>query len=159
VIRADVPPAVFSGMGNIHSANFRVNGQTVYSLEELNGKLISTGKAAADNLSIPVFFEIDGKEGLLSGSFVEVLLKTNTADNALVIPVSSLMEEQGAFYCYVQTAGESFSKRELKLGGNDGKQVQVLSGINEGERVVTKGAYNIKLSSASGTMPAHGHEH
>jgi membrane fusion protein, heavy metal efflux system len=159
VIRADISPAVYAKIGNIHSANFRVNTQTVYSLQELNGKLISVGKAAADNLSVPVFFEIDSKEGLLSGTFVEVLLQTNAVDNALVIPVSALMEEQGNFYCYVQTAGESFARREVILGNNDGRQVQVISGINEGERVVTKGAYNIKLSTASGTMPAHGHEH
>jgi membrane fusion protein, heavy metal efflux system len=37
--------------------------------------------------------------------------------------------------------------------------VQVLSGVTEGERVVTKGGYQIKLSQASGTLPAHGHEH
>jgi hypothetical protein len=28
-----------------------------------------------------------------------------------------------------------------------------------GERVVTKGGYQIRLSSLSGTLPAHGHEH
>jgi multidrug efflux pump subunit AcrA (membrane-fusion protein) len=69
------------------------------------------------------------------------------------------MEEQGSYFCYVQTEGESFQKRELRIGGNDGQYVQVLSGVAEGERVVTKGAYNIKLSTAAGTLPAHGHEH
>jgi multidrug efflux pump subunit AcrA (membrane-fusion protein) len=88
-----------------------------------------------------------------------VFLKTTTIKNALVIPYSALIEEQGVFYAYVQTAGESFQKRELKLGISDGLLVQVLSGLSEGERVVTKGAYQIKLSQASGTMPAHGHEH
>jgi multidrug efflux pump subunit AcrA (membrane-fusion protein) len=76
-----------------------------------------------------------------------------------VIPVSALVEEQGIFYVYVQTEGESFQKRELKLGANDGKKVQVLSGLTEGERVVTKGGYQIKLAQASGILPAHGHEH
>jgi multidrug efflux pump subunit AcrA (membrane-fusion protein) len=76
-----------------------------------------------------------------------------------VIPVSALVEEQGIFYVYVQTEGESFQKRELKLGANDGQKVQVLSGLSEGERVVTKGGYQIKLSQASGALPAHGHEH
>jgi membrane fusion protein, heavy metal efflux system len=60
---------------------------------------------------------------------------------------------------YVQTAGESFEKREVKLGASDAAQVQLLSGVQEGERVVTKGAYQIKLATLSGTMPAHGHEH
>ncbi|MBK6819498.1 MAG: hypothetical protein IPG85_07825 [Bacteroidetes bacterium] len=76
-----------------------------------------------------------------------------------MIPATALIEEQGIFYVYVQTEGESFQKRELKLGANDGIKVQVLSGLEENERVVTKGGYQIKLSQASGTMPAHGHEH
>ena len=78
---------------------------------------------------------------------------------ALVVPVTALLEEQGVFYVYVQTEGESFQKREVKIGAADGLRVQILSGIAEGERVVTKGAYQIKLSTASGTLPAHGHEH
>jgi hypothetical protein len=69
------------------------------------------------------------------------------------------MEEQGVFYVYVQTGGESFQKREVAIGPNDGIWVQVLKGISAGERVVRKGAYQIKLSTASGQLPAHGHEH
>ena len=45
------------------------------------------------------------------------------------------------------------------MGANDGQKVQVLTGVAEGERVVTKGGYQIKLSQASGALPAHGHEH
>jgi membrane fusion protein, heavy metal efflux system len=50
-------------------------------------------------------------------------------------------------------------KEKSNLGGNDGKIVQVISGLKEGERVVTKGAYAIKLASASGAIPEHGHSH
>jgi membrane fusion protein, heavy metal efflux system len=96
---------------------------------------------------------------MIPGSYAEVFLKTTPISGVLVIPISSLVEEQGIFYAYVQTAGESFQKRELKLGANDGQNVQILSGLAEGERVVTKGAYQIKLSQSSGTLPAHGHEH
>ncbi len=158
-IRAEVPQSAFAGLGSIQSANFRVNGQQVYSLEQLNGKVASVGKATDNGMLIPVFFSIDGKEGFVPGTFLEVFLKAGATAEALVIPLSAVMEEQGSYYCYVQTAGESFEKRTLTLGGNDGRQVQVLGGVSEGERVVSKGAYNIKLSTASGTMPAHGHEH
>ena len=41
----------------------------------------------------------------------------------------------------------------------NGKQVQVLSGLTEGERVVTKGAYQVKMASLGGSVPAHGHSH
>jgi multidrug efflux pump subunit AcrA (membrane-fusion protein) len=56
-------------------------------------------------------------------------------------------------------SGETFEKRELTPGIRDGHWVQVLDGLSEGERVVTKGAMAIRLASVSGVIPAHGHAH
>ena len=104
-------------------------------------------------------FEIDNKVDIIPGSFIEIFLITTEVKDALIIPLSALLEEQGHYYAYVQTSGEGFQKRNLKLGSNDGEYVQVLSGIKENERVVSKGAYQIKLATMSGKMPSHGHEH
>lgn len=161
ILKADVSLKYADKISSIQEANFTViQNKQSYNTKELNGKLLAVGKTTADNSPfIPVHFQIDGKPGMLPGSFAEVFLKTIPINDALVIPVTALIEEQGIFYAYVQTAGESFQKRELKLGANDGQKVQVLSGVAEGERVVIKGAYQIKLSQASGVLPAHGHEH
>ncbi len=160
VLKADVSQKYFSKLAAIQSANFSTVEQKTYNTSELNGKVLAYGKSAGDNNAfIPITFEIDNRGEFLAGSYVDVYLRSSPIENALVIPSSSLIEEQGLYFVYVQLEGESFTKREIKLGGNDGENVQVLSGLTEGERVVTKGAYNIKLSVASGTMPAHGHEH
>ena len=160
-LRAEVSQGNFSALKNINTANFKTAyGKKTYSIDSLNGKLISYGKSAVENAYFtPVYFEIDNVGELIPGSFAEVFLKTNPIENALVVPASALMEEQGSYYVYVQTGGESFEKREVELGANDGQRVQLLSGVQEGERVVTEGAYDIKLSSMSGELPAHGHEH
>ena len=60
---------------------------------------------------------------------------------------------------FVQVSGETFQKRDAVLGIRDGDRMEVKSGVNEGERVVTDGAYAILLSTKSGTIPAHGHAH
>lgn len=161
ILQAEVPQKYFSKLSSISSANFKTAyNDKVYSTDNLNGKFISYGKNTNNNAyHIPINFEIDNRGDIISGSFIEVFLKTNIIKNALVIPYSTLMEEQGNYYAYVQTSGEGFQKRELKLGLNDGVYVQVLSGIKEDERVVTKGAYQIKLATMSGKLPAHGHEH
>lgn len=168
ILQATVSQKYFEKLSSITSANFRTTeSQTVYSTAQLNGKIISYGKSATANSPfIPVTFEIDNIQtssgqasNLIPGSVVEVYLKSNPIPNALTIPVSSLIEEQGNFFVYVQTEGESFQKREVKLGASDGINIQLLSGVSEGERVVTKGAYQIKLSTAAGTLPSHGHEH
>ncbi|MCH7785789.1 MAG: efflux RND transporter periplasmic adaptor subunit [Bacteroidetes bacterium] len=161
ILKAEVPQKHFSKLNSISSANFKMAyDDKIYSTDSLNGKLISYGKNTNNSAYyIPVNFEIDNKGEIIPGSFIEVFLKTNMLKNALLIPYSALIEEQGNYYAYVQTSGEGFQKRELKLGINDGIYIQVLSGIKENERVVIKGAYQIKLATMSGKMPAHGHEH
>ncbi len=161
VLQANVSQRYFSKLPSIASANFQtVGNEKVMNTQELNGKIISYGKSASANSPfIPLTFEIDNIGNIIPGSVAEVYLKTSNIPNALVVPISSLLEEQGSFYVYVQSSGESFQKREVKLGASDGINVQLLSGVTEGERVVTKGAYQIKLSTASGALPAHGHEH
>lgn len=160
VLRADVSQAYFPKLAAISGARFKLpNSDKIYRTNAKNNKAISYGRSTENNVSVPVSFEIEMQEGMVPGTFAEVFLETSQTQNALVIPVSALLEDQGNFYAYVQVSGEGFQKRDLKLGANNGEQVQVLSGISEGERVVTKGAYQIRLSTMSGALPAHGHEH
>ena len=159
LVQANVSQNYFSRLSSITSANFKTpQSDVVYNTTALNGRIVSYGKSAsASTPFIPVTFEIDNAGQLVSGSIIEIYLKSSTIADALVVPISALIEEQGIFYVYVQIGGESFQKREVKLGASDGLNLQVLSGIVENERVVTKGGYQIKLSSASGALPAHGH--
>jgi membrane fusion protein, heavy metal efflux system len=161
ILKAEVSQKYFSKLKSFTTANFKTPyDNRIYSTAELNGKLLSYGKSTSESSAfIPINFEIDNKGDVISGSYVELYLKSDPIADALVIPSSSLIEEQGTFYVYVQVEGESFQKREVKLGTSDGLYVQVLSGVSEGERVVSKGAYQIKLATMSGAMPAHGHEH
>lgn len=161
ILQANVSQKYFNKLSSITSANFKTaESDKFIGTQELSGKVISYGKSTSSNSPfIPVTFEIDNTGKLIPGSVAEVYLKSSPIPDALVIPVSSLIEEQGSFFVYVQTEGESFQKREVKLGASDGINIQLLSGVAEGERVVTKGAYQIKLSTASGALPAHGHEH
>ncbi len=160
LLRVDLSQKYFPKLASFTAANFKTaDGGQVFSTRNLNGRVVSTGKSVeAGSPFLPIHFEIDNMGNFIPGSVVEVFLQSDLKP-ALVIPMSALLEEQGIFYAYVQMEGESFQKRELKIGASDGLNVQVLSGITEGERVVTRGGYQIKLSTASGTLPAHGHEH
>lgn len=161
LLQAHVSQKYFSLLPAITSANFKIAGsKDVYNTEDLKGSVVSYGRNAGTGAAfVPVLFEIDNTINLIPGSAVEFYLKTAPMPNALVIPLSALLEEQGNYFVYVQTGGERFEKRAITPGENDGEKVQVLSGLTEGERVVTQGAYHIKLSTALGTIPAHGHEH
>ena len=89
---------------------------------------------------------------------MEVFLISSPIANALTVPVSALTNEMGIFYIYIQLDEEGYRKQEVTLGANNGKEVQVIRGIKTGDKVVTQGAYQVKMAANSGTIP-HGHTH
>lgn len=108
----------------------------------------------------PLIYEVPNADGNLRvGLALTVYVDTNHAEDALVVPVSAIVQEEGQAVAFVQLAGETFERRDLTLGIRSGDEVQVLEGLNEGDRVVTKGAYAIRLASVSSVIPAHGHAH
>jgi len=162
LLRAEVQQKYAPLLGTIRSATIRtLNDNQTYTLEQLNGKVLSYGKTAnSDNYLLPVNIQIDNKGGFVSGGFVEIYLKSLTNAQALTVPNAALLEEQGVYYIYVQVNPELFEKREVKIGGTDGLNTEVLNGITSKDRIVTKGAMMIKLAQATGTLDAHsGHVH
>ena len=162
LLNAEVQQKYASMLGSIASANIRtVQDNQTYSLEQLNGKVLSFGKATnSDNFLIPVALQIDNIGNFTAGGFVEVYLKTLTNTLALTVPTIALLEDQGTFYVYVQVTPELFEKREVKIGATDGLRTEIRAGLNSAERIVTNGAILIKLAQATGTLDAHsGHVH
>ncbi len=130
-------------------------------INQRNGKLISTGSAIDERTrTIPVIFQRSNTEKFLRiGMTGEINISGNGKHPGLVIPQSALMEEEGRYSVYVHTEGESFVKRDVTLGAREKERVEILKGLEEGERVVTVGAYQVRLASMSSQLPAHGHEH
>ena len=162
MLKAEVQQRYASTLRTVNSANIRTTyNDKTYNLEELNGKILSYGKAVKDDdYLLPITLQINNIGDFISGSFVELYLKSTTNTQTLTIPVSALTEEQGHFFVYVQQTPELFEKREVQVGASDGVDVEIINGINETERVVTKGAVLVKLAQSAGTLDAHsGHVH
>ena len=68
-------------------------------------------------------------------------------------------EEEPVQGLFVQREGETFERRAVTLGPRSGDLVQIMEGVKPGDRVVTKGAYLVRLASLSTSVPAHGHVH
>lgn len=160
--RAEIQPRHYQAMKGAVSANFRLpNTVETYSLEELDGRLVSYGKAVSEESPLlPVVYQIKNMADFLPGSFVELYIKTEATDEVVTIPNTSLIEEMGNYFVYVQLTPEYFEKREVKTGATDGRRTAVLSGLTPSERVVSKGAILVKLAQSTGTLDAHaGHVH
>jgi multidrug efflux pump subunit AcrA (membrane-fusion protein) len=110
--------------------------------------------------TVPVVFEVENTDALLKlGSAVSVQLVTQSTVEAVAIPRAAVVDEDGILVAYVQVDGEAFERRQLTLGIREGDWIEVTEGLTPGERVVTRGAYLIRLAASSSTIPAHGHAH
>ena len=162
LLRAEVQQKYAPILGAINSANIRtLHDNKTYTLEQVNGKIVSFGRNTSnDNYLIPVSLQINNKGSFVPGGFVELYLKTLTNTQALIIPNTTLLEEQGNYFVFVQITPELFEKRVVKPGATDGLKTEILNGITQNERIVTMGAIFVKLAMATGTLDAHsGHNH
>lgn len=156
-----VPAADRSAIQNPGAAVFYVQGnEKMYGIDEVNGRLVSSGRQVdPQTRTLSLIYEIDNREGLHSGLFVNAEIETEQKEHVIAIPESALIEEEGNFEVYVHVAGESFEKRTITTGIRNRGWVEVSSGLEEGEHVVTLNPYQVKLASLSSEAPAHGHSH
>jgi cobalt-zinc-cadmium efflux system membrane fusion protein len=73
---------------------------------------------------------------------VEVRIVTGGRKNALMIPVTALVDEEGVKVVYVKE-GEKYERRQVQVGSVTYQWAEILSGVEEGEEVVTAGAYQL----------------
>jgi len=125
------------------------------------GRLVSTGRIVdTSSRTLPLTYQVSNRQGLLAiGQAVSVRLYTTTRKEALTIPLSAVVDDAGTPVVFVQLGGESFERRGVRLGVRDGDRVEVLQGLNAGERIVSRGAYLVRLAALSTQIPAHGHVH
>jgi membrane fusion protein, heavy metal efflux system len=164
LIDAQVPEWDLGRLSASHGATYEAShspGSFVPILGEWGGALIYLGPSVDDKRrTVSLVYEVPNPDGRLRiGMSLQVYVETARVEDALVVPTSALVDEDGRGVVFVQLSGETFEKRDLELGIRDGAYVQILSGVSEGERVVTQGAYAIRLASVSTTIPAHGHSH
>ena len=162
LIKADVSPKYASLLPYIYTANIRLlSVNQTYSLDELNGELLSFGRSAnSDNFLLPVTFQVDNKAALIPGSFVEIYIKTLSEKELMTVPNTALTEESGAFFVYLQITSDAYEKREVKTGVSDGLRTEIISGLSLSDRVVTRGAISVKLAQSAGALDPHaGHVH
>jgi membrane fusion protein, heavy metal efflux system len=124
------------------------------------GEIISTRKSVStEEPLLKVYAKVNQGIEKPVGSYTKVDVAFGNLEPALVVPQTALMEAYGNYSVVVQLSGESFEMRNITIGRRNGEEVEVTSGLEVGEVVVTKGAFQVKMASMSGSAPAHGHAH
>ncbi|MHC4168966.1 MAG: efflux RND transporter periplasmic adaptor subunit, partial [Planctomycetota bacterium] len=86
-----------------------------------------------------------------------VQVRQTSKGSSLAVPESAVLKEGGRKIVFVQLAGETFGERAIELGTRTDGFVQVLLGLSEGDRVVTKGAAAVAEAEHEADDQQHSH--
>lgn len=134
---------------------------SAYPGVEYSGKILDIGAVINEqSRAATVTFEVPNRDRTLRiGMQANVRLDAGEGADALIIPKEAVLENEGKKIVYVLLSGEEFQRREVTIGDEYGNKVAVLSGLQPGERVVTQGAYQIRLQELRpADAGAHSHE-
>ncbi|MCW5940246.1 MAG: efflux RND transporter periplasmic adaptor subunit [Fimbriimonadaceae bacterium] len=107
--------------------------------------------------SIPVQCLVTEARGMLKPDmFAKVFIGIGQASAKLVIPTSAVVKEGTKSFVFAKH-DDAFEKHEVTLGEQSGNRVVVLSGVEEGETIASKGAFI--LASEQKKSELKGHEH
>lgn len=110
--------------------------------------------------TLPITFAFDNRDRAVAvGQTASLHLLLAEAPARPLVPATSVVDDAGRPIVFVQRAGETFERRAVTVGPRSGDTVQIADGVKPGERVVTTGAYLVRLAALSTSVPAHGHVH
>lgn len=88
------------------------------------------------------------------GAFVNVDIIRETRQGAIVLPREAIVRELRDAHVFIAGSGNVAKKRAVTLGLEEGGLVQILSGVQPGETVVTAGQGGLKDGSLIKILPA-----
>ena len=98
----------------------------------------------ADTRSLLSRIKIVNKDlELISGSLLEVTVKFNLRDS-LSVPDTSVMVEGDKSYVYKVSEDNTAYKTEVKIGLRGDKNIEILSGLEEGDLIVAEGLKKVR---------------
>jgi Cu(I)/Ag(I) efflux system membrane fusion protein len=105
----------------------------------------------AETRTVPVRLELANPGGLLKpGMFAQLELSVGAKTKVLTVPVSAVIDSGARQMLLVQVGDANdgrFEPREVKLGARSQNYLEVLSGLREGELVVTSANFLIDAES------------
>ena len=134
---------------------------SAYPDKEFRGRLMNIGSVVDEQTRAAIaVFEVDNRSGDLKiGMQANLRLGAGDKASVLLLPKESVLDNEGKKIVYVMLSGEEFERRDVVVGDEYGDKVAIVSGVKPGERVVTQGAYQLKLQELRpANAGAHTHE-
>ncbi|MBI3789693.1 MAG: efflux RND transporter periplasmic adaptor subunit [Gemmatimonadetes bacterium] len=138
----DIPEARIGAVQMGERATFDFNA---FPGQSFSGKVTRIADAVdPQTRAIHVAITLDAQQGKLKpGMFARVSIEERT-EQALLIPLTAVISVEARTFVFVRTGPATFERREVVLGLDNGKDVQVRSGVAAGDQVVTSNTILLK---------------
>jgi len=103
---------------------------------------------------------IDNAGGLLKpGMFATVIVEATSGgtERLIAVPEEAVQIEGSLRYVFVQIAPDKFKRRDVETGRALGKNLEITSGLKEGEMVAVKGGFTLKSELKKGELEGDAH--
>ncbi len=140
--RAQVPEGSAASVQRSQGCGFTGGDSAIPTVK---GKVTVVNRAVDPaRRTVEVWCEIvNPPAALRAGVFGTVSIQTGVIKGAVVVPVSAVQINEGtnSGVAFVIDEKQVAHRREIRVGLKQQDRIQILSGINSGERVVTEGSY------------------
>ncbi|GJL51887.1 MAG: RND transporter [Nitrospirales bacterium] len=132
-----------------------------YPGETFHGAVVYLGNLVnPDTRTIEARVEIPNPDGRLRpGMFARASIASAASQGtqALVVPQDAIQRIEDNSVAFVEEKAGTYTRRIVTLGSAENRHVAVLTGLKEGERVVTKGSFYLKSVILGEKLGGHSH--
>ncbi len=122
---------------------------TAFPDEEFRGKVIYVSPVVDErSRTITIRTSIPNRNGRLKPfMFGELHIPIGGTAKGLCIPAEAIQKDNDVAFVFVATSDSTFERRDIALGTMFDSMAEIKDGIMPGERVVTKGSFQLKSES------------
>ena len=115
---------------------------TAFPGSTFSGKIIFINSVVdPDSRTVKVRTEVPNPDGRLKPDmFANVEIITDVKSTAVSVPQSAVLDDGGKKIVFVAD-GKNYKQRQVQLGIQSGDRIEIIDGLNAGDRVVVKGNY------------------
>jgi RND family efflux transporter MFP subunit len=93
--------------------------------------------AGEQSRTYPIWVSLENTErAIRPGMFAEIQLTTENRSDVLAVPTELIQERDGLPFILV-AEGNKVTERKVKIGISDGKRIEILEGLSEGDLLIS----------------------
>ena len=155
MLRVDLPQRFLPRLSEIRSASVVTPQGTRIDLPRS-----TTSPVADSNGFMPIYFGPASESTIMPGTTLEASVAFGGKGACITLPTKAINEQEGVYSVFVKEKPGHYRRVPVEIGMTDNISVEILSGIDKTDSVVTSGSVLLRLAETRANAPqGHTHNH